>query len=72
MIGEMAHHGPENLFIAIMTLAGSFALMLAIKDADRIVVVTEEGITEQGRHRELVAAGGVYSRLHQAQFGQLA
>ncbi len=46
--------------------------LATIKDADRIVVVTEEGITEQGRHRELVAAGGVYSRLHQAQFGQLA
>jgi len=46
--------------------------LATIKDADRIVVVTEEGITEQGHHRELVAAGGVYSRLHQAQFGQLA
>ncbi len=43
--------------------------LATIKDADRIVVVTEDGITEQGRHRELVAAGGVYSRLHQAQFG---
>ena len=40
-----------------------------IKNADRIVVVTEEGIKEQGHHQELVAAGGVYSRLHQAQFG---
>lgn len=30
MIGEMAHHGPEDLFIAVMTLAGSFALMLSI------------------------------------------
>ncbi|GIO41299.1 ABC transporter ATP-binding protein [Paenibacillus apis] len=40
-----------------------------IKEADRIVVVTAEGIAEQGRHQELVTAGGVYSRLHQAQFG---
>lgn len=27
-IGEVAHHGPEDLFIAIMTLIGAFVLML--------------------------------------------
>jgi ATP-binding cassette subfamily B protein len=43
--------------------------LATIKDADRIVVVTEDGIVEQGRHEELLAAGGIYSRLHQAQFG---
>lgn len=30
-IGEVAHHGPEDLFIAIMTLIGAFALMAAVK-----------------------------------------
>ncbi|CAL8902152.1 ABC transporter ATP-binding protein [Bacillus pumilus] len=29
-IGEIAHHGPEDLFIAMMTLTGAFALMLSI------------------------------------------
>lgn len=29
-IGEVAHHGPEDLFIAIMTFIGAFALMLWI------------------------------------------
>lgn len=43
--------------------------LATIKEADRIVVVTAEGIAEQGRHQELVMAGGIYSRLHQAQFG---
>ncbi|MGO4179686.1 ABC transporter ATP-binding protein [Paenibacillus sp. TAF43_2] len=43
--------------------------LATIKNADRIVVVTEQGITEQGRHEELVSAGGIYSRLHKAQFG---
>ncbi|MET0367016.1 MAG: ABC transporter transmembrane domain-containing protein, partial [Methylobacterium sp.] len=27
-IGEVAHHGPEDLFIALMTLVGAFLLML--------------------------------------------
>ncbi|WP_058303143.1 ABC transporter ATP-binding protein [Gorillibacterium timonense] len=43
--------------------------LATIKEANRIAVVTEQGITEQGKHQELIAAGGVYSRLHQAQFG---
>ena len=30
-IGEVAHHGPEDVFIAIMTLLGAFALMFAVK-----------------------------------------
>ncbi len=29
-IGEVAHHGPEDLFIAVMTLLGAFALMLYV------------------------------------------
>ena len=29
-IGEIAHHGPEDLFIAVMTFLGAFALMLSI------------------------------------------
>jgi ABC-type multidrug transport system, ATPase and permease components len=45
--------------------------LATIKNADRIVVVTSDGIAEQGRHEELVDAGGIYSRLHEAQFGAL-
>ncbi|QEN86388.1 ABC transporter ATP-binding protein [Labrys sp. KNU-23] len=29
-IGEIAHHGPEDLFIAVMTLAGAFLLMFSL------------------------------------------
>ena len=43
--------------------------LATIKNADRIVVVTESGISEQGAHHELLNSGGIYSRLHQAQFG---
>ncbi len=45
--------------------------LATVKDADRIVVVTKEGIAEQGHHKELLASGGMYQRLHQAQFGEL-
>ncbi|MBG9790346.1 ABC transporter transmembrane domain-containing protein [Brevibacillus laterosporus] len=45
--------------------------LATIKNADRIVVVTKDGITEQGNHQELLAAKGVYSRLHEAQFSTL-
>ena len=43
--------------------------LATIKNASRIVVVTEDGIAEEGRHDDLLAAGGVYSKLHKAQFG---
>jgi len=42
--------------------------LTTIKNADRIIVVSEDGIAEEGRHEELVSAGGIYSRLHQAQY----
>lgn len=43
--------------------------LATIKNADRIMVVTKDGIAEQGRHEELIEAEGIYSRLHAAQFG---
>lgn len=43
--------------------------LATIKTADRIIVVADQGIVEQGRHEELIAVGGAYSRLHRAQFG---
>lgn len=42
--------------------------LATIKNADRIIVIDESGIAEQGGHAELIAAGGIYSRLHQAQY----
>ncbi|WNS46232.1 ABC transporter ATP-binding protein [Paenibacillus sp. MMS20-IR301] len=42
--------------------------LTTIKNADRIIVVSEDGISEEGRHEDLVDAGGIYSRLYQAQY----
>jgi ATP-binding cassette subfamily B protein len=38
-----------------------------VRNADRIVVLTEEGIGEEGGHDELIAADGLYAALHKVQ-----
>nr|WP_238358078.1 ABC transporter ATP-binding protein [Cohnella zeiphila] len=42
-----------------------------IRDADRIMVIEQGGIAESGSHEELMARGGVYSRMFHAQFKNL-
>jgi ATP-binding cassette subfamily B protein len=46
--------------------------LATIQHADRIAVVDESGVAEEGRHDDLVAAGGIYRRLHAAQFGVIS
>jgi ATP-binding cassette, subfamily B, bacterial len=41
--------------------------LATIRHADRIVVITKDGIAEQGRHEDLLAANGDYKTLHAAQ-----
>jgi len=39
-----------------------------IKNANQIVVLTDEGIKEKGNHGELIARNGLYTKLYNAQF----
>jgi ATP-binding cassette subfamily B protein len=55
-------------------LAGRTSLVIAhrlstIVRADRILVVSDGRIVEQGRHADLLGAGGRYARLYEIQYG---
>ncbi|EOD00262.1 ABC transporter ATP-binding protein [Caldisalinibacter kiritimatiensis] len=39
-----------------------------IKNADEIVVLTDKGIQEKGKHEELLESNGLYAKLYKAQF----
>lgn len=54
-------------------LVGRTSLVIAhrlstILQADRILVLDRGGLVEQGNHAELLARGGIYSRLYEEQF----
>jgi ATP-binding cassette subfamily B protein len=56
--------------------AGRTTLVIAhrlgtIQHADRIIVIDEAGIVEEGGHDALLRRDGAYARLHRAQFGRL-
>jgi len=54
-------------------LTGRTSLVIAhrlstVRDADEILVVDAGRIVERGKHRDLLAAGGLYSELYRTQF----
>ena len=42
--------------------------LATIRNADRVVVVTKDGIAEDGSYEELVRNGGIFANLHNIQF----
>ena len=61
----------QQAMAALRTGRTSFVIahrLSTIRDADRIVVMVDGGIVEQGTHAQLLAAGGAYHRLYAAQF----
>lgn len=57
----------ENLMAGRTTFVIAHRLS-TVQRADRILVISGGHIVEEGRHDELVAMGGVYTRLHRMQF----
>jgi ATP-binding cassette subfamily B protein len=58
-------------------LIGRTALIIAhrlstIHEADRIITLHQGQVVEQGTHEELIAAGGLYAKLHALQFARVA
>jgi ATP-binding cassette, subfamily B, bacterial len=54
-------------------LTGRTSIVIAhrlstVRDADQILVIDEGRIVEQGRHEELLGAGGLYAGLYETQF----
>ena len=52
---------------------GRTALVIAhrlstIKNAEEILVLTKEGVVEQGNHQKLLSQDGLYSQLYNSQF----
>ena len=40
--------------------------LTTIKNADKIIVLTDEGIMESGTHSELIAKNGIYSKYYRS------
>jgi subfamily B ATP-binding cassette protein MsbA len=60
----------ENLMAGRTTLVIAHRLS-TIQNADRIVVISNGRIVEEGRHDELLECDGEYCRLYDMQFAQL-
>ncbi len=45
--------------------------LATIRNANRIMVLTDEGIVEDGNHEKLISAGGIYERLYKSQFEEV-
>ena len=64
---RLVEQAMEDLLRARSTLIIAHRLSTVLR-ADRLVVIDRGVIVEEGRHQELLASEGVYSRLYRGQF----
>ncbi|MDD3840165.1 MAG: ABC transporter ATP-binding protein [Clostridia bacterium] len=64
---RMIQHSLNRLSQERTTLVIAHRLATVV-NADRIIVLTDQGIVEQGTHRELMEKAGLYSHLYNMQF----
>ncbi len=64
---QMIQEGLEKLSKGRTTLVIAHRLS-TIKNADEIIVLTDKGIVERGKHTELIQLNGIYSDLFHSQF----
>jgi subfamily B ATP-binding cassette protein MsbA len=64
---RLVEQAMEDLLRARSTLIIAHRLSTVLR-ADRVVVIDRGQIVEEGRHQELLASEGVYSRLYRGQF----
>ena len=72
-IDTMTERRVQRAFREMMQGRTSFIVahrLSTIREADRILVMREGRIVEQGTHRELLQSGGFYAELYNAQFGR--
>jgi ATP-binding cassette subfamily B protein len=65
---QLIQRALEKAMVGRTTLVIAHRLATVLK-ADRIVVIDEGHVVEEGVHAELVARGGLYARLAELQFG---
>jgi ATP-binding cassette, subfamily B, bacterial len=71
--------GSESLVLEALRrlMRGKTTIVIAhslatVQQADQIFVVDHGRICERGTHQQLLASGGMYTRLHELQFGRVA
>jgi len=64
---QMIQHSLEELSKGRTTVVVAHRLS-TIKNSDEIIVITDKGIQERGKHEELINLNGIYAELYNSQF----
>ncbi len=67
---ELVQKGMATLMKGRTSFVVAHRLSTIVK-ADRILVIQDKGIAEQGNHKELMVKNGIYAALYKAQFEEL-